>query len=83
MKTKAKQKNTILPKSFKPLLWSYDISRLDIEKDKKRIITNILNFGTDDAVEWLFATYTQLDIIEVLQDPLPGEWNKKSLCFFG
>jgi len=74
--------NKEIPKFVHPFLWSYDVSRLDIEKDKKRIITNVLNFGTDDAIEWLFTTYTRPDIIGVLQDPLPGEWNKKSLCLW-
>ena len=74
--------NKEIPKFVHPFLWSYDILRLDIEKDKKRIITNVLNFGTDDAIEWLFTTYTRPDIIGVLQDPLPGEWNKKSLCLW-
>ena len=30
---------------------------MDIERDKVRIITNVLNHGTKEAVDWLFDTY--------------------------
>ncbi len=73
---------TMIPKTMRPFLWSYDLSKLDIVKDKKRIITNILNLGTKEATDWLLATFDKKDICEALENPLPGEWNKKSLHFW-
>jgi len=73
----------MIPQFIQPFLWSYDIEKLDLSRDKKRIITNVLNLGTTRATEWLFETYGREDIKEVLTNPLPGEWNKKSLNFWG
>jgi len=65
-----------------PFLWSYDIEKIDLEKDKKRIITNVLNLGTKPAIEMLFKAYKKDEIREVVEKPLPGEWNDKSFNFW-
>lgn len=72
----------MIPKFVQPFLWSYDISVLDIARDKRRIITNVLNFGTKKATDWLFERYTKKDVKDCLINPLPGEWNKKSIAFW-
>lgn len=72
----------MIPEFLQPFLWSYDIQKLDLQRDKKRIITNILNFGTKKATDWLFETYSKEEILGCLQHPLQGEWNKKSLLFW-
>ena len=71
-----------IPHFIRPFLWSYDISKLDEKKDKKRIITNVLNHGTQEATNWLFSRFEKKDIREAIEKPLPGEWNKKSLNFW-
>ena len=71
-----------IPQFIRPFLWSYDISKLDLEKDKKRIITNILNYGTKEATDWLFSKFERKDICEAIEKPIPGEWSKKSLYFW-
>jgi len=74
----------ILPKFLKPALWSYDISkmRLDNPSDKKEIITQVLNCGTDEQIEWLFKTYQSKEIRQVLKEPRRGTWYSKSLNFW-
>ena len=72
----------VIPQYARPFLWSYDIENLDFKRDKKKIITNILNLGTKQATDWLFLTYSKNDIIETIKDPLPGEWNDKSLNYW-
>ena len=73
----------MIPPFLQPFLWSYDIEKLDLLRDKKRIITNVLNLGTAQATKWLFETYSKEDIKEALINPLSGEWNKKSLNLWG
>ena len=34
-----------LPSGIAACLWSYDLGRLDLERDRKTIITQVLNFG--------------------------------------
>jgi hypothetical protein len=77
-----KEKNNEKLKEFKPFLWSYDTQRMDLERDKRRIITNVLNLGTKKACESLFDIYTKEEIKKEIANPLPGEWNKKSLNYW-
>ena len=71
-------KNNI-PNSVRATLWSYDVDSMNTDRDKVLIITQVLNYGTMDAVEWLNNTYKRSDITECIHSPLPGMWNKKSL----
>jgi hypothetical protein len=75
-------KQNKIPLFLAPFLWSYDLDQLDLRNDKKRIITNILNYGTQKATDWLFSVFTEKDIKEVIENPLHGEWNKKSINFW-
>jgi hypothetical protein len=72
-------KDSTIPQAVKATLWSYDTDKMDLENDKVRIITNVLNHGTKEATDWLFGFYDKEDIKAVLLRPKPGEWNKKSL----
>ncbi len=72
----------MIPSFVQPYLWSYSISNLDLARDKRRIITNVLNLGTKEATDWLFKTYTKEDTKDCLINPMPGEWNNKSIIFW-
>jgi hypothetical protein len=72
----------MLPEIIKPFLWSYDFEKMDKEKDKIRIITNVLNLGSKEAVSWVFDNYSKEEIKAVVADPAPGEWSRKSLNFW-
>ena len=74
-------KNQIM-KVFKPFLWSYDVKKMDLTSDKVRIITNVLNWGTQESTKLLFKVYDLKSIKAVVARPLAGEWNKKSLNFW-
>ena len=73
---------TSLPPSVRAALWSYDPERLDTELHAERIITNVLNIGTHEALLWLFNTYSRERIAAVVAHPRPGEWNKRSLNYW-
>ena len=70
------------PPAARACLWSYDLSALDQERDATTIITNVLNYGTKEATDWLFTTYPASRIATVLEKPLPGRWDKKSLALW-
>ena len=55
-----------LPGFFKPILWSYDLSKINPYKDKKRIIVNAINYGDLKHWKWIGAYYGQKTIQEVL-----------------
>lgn len=77
-------KRNQLPKFLQPALWSYDISkmRLDNKGDKKEIITQVLNCGSQKQIEWLFKVYKPKEIKTILKEPRRGTWYPRSLNFW-
>lgn len=71
-----------LPQSVRAVLWSYDTNVLDTTRDKDRIILQTLNHGSEEAIIWLNATYSQQDLVNVVEKSSVGEWSKKSLNFW-
>lgn len=71
-----------IPQFVAPFLWSYDIKRLDTETNKKVIIHNVLNFGSEEATDWLRGIYSNSEIQEVLRIVPASEWSKKSIALW-
>ena len=71
-----------IPKFIESVLWSYDVNKIDFNLHKKLIISQVLNYGTEDATDWLFRRYTT-DLIRKVAQKIPnGQWNKKSLALW-
>jgi hypothetical protein len=60
-------KETVLPEFFKPILWSYDFSLINPEKNRKIIIINAINYGNLDHWRWLLRYYGKKAIKETLE----------------
>lgn len=71
-----------LPKSVKNVLWSYDIDKINFDLHKKLIITQVLNFGTKEATDWLFGLYSLDEIRKVAEQIPSGQWDRKSLALW-
>jgi hypothetical protein len=71
-----------LPKSVENVLWSYDVNKIDQYLHKKLIISQVLNFGTKDATDWLFKTYELEDIRKTAEQIPIGQWDRKSLALW-
>ena len=71
-----------LPSFLQPYLASYNLSKLDIEKDKKLIITEILNKGDSQALKWLTRHYSKKDIKSTIELPIRGSWLKPTLDYW-
>jgi hypothetical protein len=76
------KKTKKVPRQFQRVLWSYDISKMDLEKDKKEIITQVLNYGTWEDLKLLYKLYPEKDIKKVIKNPQRGVWFKKVLNFW-
>ncbi len=74
--------NKKTPNFVRSALWSYDGDKIDIEKDKKIIIDNILNHGTDEQIRWLFKTYSVKEIRDIVRNPSKGFWYPQSLNYW-
>jgi len=68
-----------LPKNFKTLLWSYDISRLDVERDKNRIIINTINYGDLSHWRWLVEMYSAQEIKKIIETTPVSEFRPQAL----
>jgi len=53
------------PRSLQGILWSKDIRKLDLKKDKIYIIHQVLGFGNLNQAGWLFKVYSLKEIREV------------------
>ena len=74
--------NSKIPSYISRCLPSYKISRLNLEKDKNLIITQVLNYGDWRGIKWLYKIYSEKDIKEVVNRPCRGLWFKKVLNFW-
>ena len=73
----------LTPHTFlQPTFWSYSLNQLDSETHKTLIIKQILNQGDKKALDWLRATYTEKDIVLVIEASMVSEWSKKSLSLW-
>ena len=56
------RKNSSIPLNFQGILWSKDISKLDIQKNKNYIIHQVLMYGSLKQIDWLETVYTKKEI---------------------
>ena len=54
-----------IPKEMQAVLWSVDVSHLEIEKDKRYIIHQMLSYGRMEDFKWVFRVYPKEEIIKV------------------
>ena len=71
-----------IPKFLQSSLASYDVSKLDMEKDKDLIITEILNKGDENALKWITSNYSEKDVKQIISSPIKGSWLKKTLEYW-
>ena len=64
------------------LFWDIDVSRLDLRKHYKLIITQVLNYGSLIAVQHLFKVFTQDAIRAALEKPIRGSWYPRTYTAF-
>jgi hypothetical protein len=66
MKNESSHSDGTIPQYFKPILWSYDIDKIDLESSKSTIIINTINYGNLQHWKWLMYHYGKDIIREVL-----------------
>jgi hypothetical protein len=71
--------NSKLPLSFKPYFWSYDFSKIDMNKNKKTVVSQIANYGSISDWKRLIDCYGWKTVRETLLGLRPGEINKRTL----
>lgn len=72
----------MLPSYVKSVLWSYDTDKIDLVKHRRLIISQVLNYGTKEATDWLFKKYSKREIISELINPRRGIWYPRILNYW-
>ena len=73
----------MLPQFLEHYFWFNDIAKLDLQKNKDRVILQILNFGDRKATDWLFSWYSPATITQTITNyGAKGELNEKSLNYW-
>ena len=72
----------MIPTFVKTVLWSYNSSKIDLNKDERTIISQVLNLGSEEAISWLFNTYGKKEITNIASTIPITAWDKKSLKFW-
>jgi len=68
-----------IPKSFRPILWSYDISKLDAQKHKRTIIFQAVNYGDWEHWKWMVKTYGFAIIRKQIKDMPVSQFRSSAL----
>ena len=73
-----------IPKFLQSALWSYDLSKMSLDNlsDRKLIVEQVFNYGTDKQVKWVLANLPKRDFVYVLKNPSRGNWNLESLNYW-
>lgn len=67
-----------LPEFFKPLFWSYDFPALDLDKNKKTIVLNTINYGDLKHWRWLKTYYGEEALRSILVSLSATEFKKRT-----
>lgn len=72
-------KDSKLPEFLKSVLWSYDFSKMDRNRDWRLIISQGLNYGDETVVSWIRENYTEDQIKQVVRYAQRGIWWRERL----
>ncbi|MBU2472793.1 hypothetical protein KKE74_02050 [Patescibacteria group bacterium] len=68
-----------LPQNFKYLLWSYDFSKIEPDRDQERIIINTINYGNWEHWKWIVKYYGKQKIKGIIREIPASEFRKRAL----
>ena len=72
----------MIAKILQPIFWYTDNKKLDKQKDKQRIILQVLRYGDKKQTAWLFKNYTKIMIKKVILAYGARELDKKSFNYW-
>mgnify|MGYP001580488721 CR=1 FL=1 len=72
-------KTNSLPLNLKPIFWSYNFTALEPEKDKQRIVINIINYGKWQDWQWLLKQYGKDEVKKTIERIPVTEFRDRAL----
>jgi len=70
-----------IPSSLQSILWSSNIKKLNVEKDKTYIIHQTLAYGDIQDIKWLFATYPRTTVEHIFTSTPYKDYRRSRFYF--
>lgn len=70
-----------IPQSLQGVLWSADLSKLDLDRDKAYIINQVLAYGTLEEIRWLIKAYGKVAVKQVFLNQPRKVYTKPGFIF--
>ncbi len=71
-----------VPSEFKKYFWDVDFEKIDLQYNRKFILERLLNFGTFDTFNWIFTTFTNVEVKNLLKEKGFHSLSKNSFYFW-
>jgi len=73
-------RKTKMPHFFKSILWSYDISRIDPQRDIRTIVVQTINYGDWEHWRWLLKKYGKPRLRKLVENIPASEFRPEALA---
>jgi len=70
------------PKWMQGVLWSVNVEKLDVDRNKSYVITQSLNHGNVKILEWIFKNFSKDEIVSEIINPMRGVWYPRVLNYW-
>lgn len=77
-----KSKKEIIPSEFEIYFWDVDFGALKQEKHRSFILERLLNYGSFSTFSWIFQTYTNEEVKQLLKNKAKRSLSKNSFYFW-
>jgi hypothetical protein len=65
---------------LQPIFWNLDVEKLDLKKNSRQIIEQVLEWGDLPQIHWMLKTYSKEEIVEAVKGS--RQLSKKSANFW-
>ncbi len=72
----------IIPREFKKYFWDVDFDELNFQKHRNYILERMLNFGAFDSFNWIFRTFNNNEVENLLDKKGKYSLSRNSFLFW-
>jgi len=76
---KSRNQKQKMPSFFKPVLWSYNFSKINPDQNPERIIINTINYGDWRHWQWIADYYGKNKLKKIIENTPASEFRQGSL----
>ena len=73
-------RNLRLPEFFRSILWSYDFSRINPQRDIRVVVVQTINYGTWEHWRWSLKNYGKQRVKKLVENIPASEFRPEALA---